>query len=110
MVAPWATAVLPYAPGVAAEWPDFDPQLEAAAEAYLGNVKQTFDASATVDATVLRGPTADALIEFVETNPIDLVVMTTHARAGLARALRGSTADRMLHGRAPVLFIRPQDA
>jgi nucleotide-binding universal stress UspA family protein len=109
-VAPWSTAVLPFAAGSSTEWPDLDPQLEAAAEGYLSKVRKMLDASTKVDLNVLRGSTADALLEFVEEKPIDLVVMTTHARAGIARALFGSTADRMLHGRAPVLFIRPKDA
>ena len=36
------------------------------------------------------------------------MVMTTHARSGVARAILGSTAERMLQGRAPVLLLRPE--
>jgi len=36
--------------------------------------------------------------------------MTSHARAGLARAVLGSVADRMLQGHAPVLLVRPEGA
>jgi nucleotide-binding universal stress UspA family protein len=36
-----------------------------------------------------------------------LVVMATHARTGLARAMLGSVADRMLQATAPVLLVRP---
>jgi nucleotide-binding universal stress UspA family protein len=35
--------------------------------------------------------------------------MTTHARGGFARAALGSTADRLLQGKAPVLLVRPED-
>ena len=39
--------------------------------------------------------------------PVELVVMTSHGRHGLARWTLGSVADRMLHGPAPVLVLHP---
>jgi nucleotide-binding universal stress UspA family protein len=63
-----------------------------------------------VDAFIVRGAVADGLMDVSEKQDIDLVVMTTHARRGLARAALGSTADRMLQGKVPVLLIRPDEA
>ena len=59
-------------------------------------------------AFIVRGAAAEPLISFEETEGVDLVVMTTHARSGVARAVLGSTAERMLHGSAPVLLLRPE--
>ncbi len=58
---------------------------------------------------VLMGDTARSIIEFSEKEDVDLVVMTTHGKSGLRRAVMGSVADVVIResGR-PVLVIRPQ--
>jgi len=94
-------------------YPSFDPirlnrELDDAAAAYLDQVRQRADDVA--EAKVLRGPPADALIECVADEHIDLVVMTSHTRSGLPRAVLGSVADRLLQGAAPVLLVRPESA
>ena len=86
--------------------PQVDEELEKGAKTYLREQEAKVQGT-TVDAFVVRGAVADGLIDFVEKEGIDLVVMTTHARKGLARATLGSVADRMLQGNAPVLLIRP---
>ncbi len=88
-------------------WPTLDDELVASATAYLENVRSTI--KDTVDIRVPQGPSADALLNFVETSGVDLVVMATHGRAGVQRAVLGSTADRMLQGPAPVFLMRPQE-
>jgi nucleotide-binding universal stress UspA family protein len=107
-VAPLAAAAVPSFMGSTIAWPDLDPQLQASANSYLSRVGEALGASA--ETTVLRGDAADALLAYVEDRAVDRVVMTTHARKGIARSLLGSTADRMLHGRAPILLIRPESA
>jgi nucleotide-binding universal stress UspA family protein len=63
-----------------------------------------------VVASVVTGHPAAALCEYVESHPMDLVVMTTHGRGGLGRLLLGSVADRMLRQVAkPVLLLHPQE-
>jgi nucleotide-binding universal stress UspA family protein len=47
-----------------------------------------------------------ALEQYAEAASVDLVVMTTHGRGGIARAALGSVTDRMLGGVAPVLIVR----
>lgn len=88
-------------------WPMLDDDLIASATAHLEKTRSSLDQP--VEIRVLQGARADALLSFVEANAVDLVVMATHGRAGLQRALLGSTADRMLGGRAPVLLIRPEE-
>ena len=58
---------------------------------------------------VLVGDTARSVIEFSEKENIDMVVMTTHGKSGLKRAVMGSIADALIRQSGkPVLAIRPQ--
>ncbi len=104
-VVPWATQAYPYTlPDTYV--PQIDQELESAATAYLRKHEKLVT-EVPVDAFVVRGAVADGLIDFVDREGIDLVVMTTHARRGLARAALGSVADRLLQSAAPVMLIRP---
>lgn len=105
----WAAQAYPYSlPD--AYLPQIDEELESGAKAYLRRHEDALKGKADVDAFVVRGAVADGLMDVVEKQTIDLVVMTTHARAGIARAALGSTADRMLQGAAPVLLVPPDEA
>lgn len=58
---------------------------------------------------VLIGDPAHSIMEFSEKENIDLVVMTTHGRSGLKRAIMGSIADVVIRESGkPVLVVRPQ--
>lgn len=101
----WAVQTYPYSlPD--AYIPQIDEEMEAGAKAYLGRKQKEVEGT-PVDAFVVRGAVADGLMDICEKHGVDLVVMTTHARSGIARAALGSTADRMLQGKVPVLLIRP---
>ena len=57
---------------------------------------------------VVEGNTADALLRYADESAIDLIVMTTHGRSGLARAVLGSVSDQVVRrSRCPVLLARP---
>lgn len=101
---PWAADRYVYLP----PYPysaELEGELETAGREYLEKVQRDIDMETEI--AVVRGQPADALMTYVADNDVDLVVMTTHARSGLARIALGSTADRMLHGKAPVLLIPP---
>jgi nucleotide-binding universal stress UspA family protein len=104
----WAVQSYPYSlPD--AYVPQLDTELEEGAKAYLRKQEERIRADVPdIAAYAVRGAVADGLIEFEEQKDVDLVVMTTNARTGIARAALGSTADRLLQGRAPVLLIRPE--
>lgn len=104
---PSAAEAYPYA-GPATFIPSLDAALEREAETYIRKRQASITAKIEVDRAVVRGPAAPALLSFVDEKQVDLVVMTTHARSGIARAALGSTAERMLHGTAPVLLLRPE--
>lgn len=61
-----------------------------------------------VSATVEEGPIADALRGHALRHGVDLIVMATHARRGMARAFLGSVADQLIRETGiPVLVVRP---
>jgi nucleotide-binding universal stress UspA family protein len=79
---------------------------EAAA---LSRLAQSFESGgARLQPTLRRGEPADVIPEFVVAEGIDLVVMGTVARAGIAGMLIGNTAERILR-RLPcsVLAVKP---
>lgn len=48
----------------------------------------------------------EAILEVAEERQVDLIVMGTHGRTGLARAVIGSVADRVVrHARVPVVLV-----
>lgn len=85
-----------------------DEELNKAAESYLDGVAKGLDADLNVATEVLRGAPADCLIDLVAREHVDLVVMSSHTRSGVARAVLGSVADRMTRSNAPVLLVRPE--
>jgi nucleotide-binding universal stress UspA family protein len=63
-----------------------------------------------VSSKLLRGAPWDQIVSAASEDPrIDLIVMGTHGRTGLARALIGSVAERVVrHAPCTVLVIRAQ--
>ncbi|HEX6293159.1 MAG TPA: universal stress protein [Herpetosiphonaceae bacterium] len=89
---------------------ELDAQMRKHEEEYLNLVHTRLMHDIEIDTrcAVIDGPTAAMLIQHIKAEQIDLVVMTTHGRGGMARFWLGSTADEVVrHGAAPVLMIRP---
>lgn len=75
---------------------------QAAAETAAAGVK--------TETVLLEGEPASELVDYEATGNIDLVVMSTHGRTGLARFVYGSVAERILrHGTKPILLNRVQE-
>ena len=56
---------------------------------------------------VIVGKVAENIVDYADTNEIDLILIATHGRSGINRWARGSIADRVLHSSsAPVLMVR----
>ncbi len=56
---------------------------------------------------MLEGPPAEEIVRFARARRVDLIVMGTHGRAGLAKLLVGSVADRVVAAAScPVLTVR----
>jgi nucleotide-binding universal stress UspA family protein len=61
----------------------------------------------TVSASVERGPVVDALIGYAKRHQVDLIVMRSHGRTGIARVWFGSAADGLIRESGiPVLVVR----
>jgi nucleotide-binding universal stress UspA family protein len=85
--------------------------LEAArteADAYLSEVAGPYrDRGLDVHAEVLTdGMPAPSVLRFARDNGADLIVVGTHGRGGLSRAVLGSVADKVVRGAScPVLVV-----
>jgi nucleotide-binding universal stress UspA family protein len=59
---------------------------------------------------VMNGPPVATILDYVETNDIDLVVMGTHGRGPMQHVLLGSVAERVVrHCSAPVLTVHEKE-
>lgn len=78
------------------------------AETHLQDLVARLAKDGVVAASFIRiGNAVDEIVRFVDENSIDLVVMGTHGRSGLAHLLVGSVAERVVRTcKAPVLTIR----
>ena len=61
-----------------------------------------------VTASLQQGPIVDTLMGYARRHRVDLIVMRSHVRKGLARAWFGSVADKLIRESGiPVLVVRP---
>jgi nucleotide-binding universal stress UspA family protein len=93
---------------------ELDERASAAERAYLDTLAARLrdESSGRIDAAFLEGAindsVADLLATYVRDQAVDLVVMTTHGRGGLARFWLGSVADELVRRLPePVLLLRP---
>lgn len=71
------------------------------------DVRRLADAGFDVALVVRFGDPAQELADLVDEEGIDAVVMATHGRSGLSRAVMGSVAERLLRMvRVPVVMVR----
>ncbi|MDO8501830.1 MAG: universal stress protein [Gemmatimonadaceae bacterium] len=85
-------------------------QLQSAELADLYAIAAECRAHSTVNVTASLeyGPVVDALIGYARRHNVDLIVMRSHARRGLARMWFGSVADGLIRESGiPVLVVRP---
>ncbi|MEE8306754.1 MAG: universal stress protein [Gammaproteobacteria bacterium] len=61
----------------------------------------------TVQMVTIEGRPHLQIIQYAETNQVDLIVMCTRGQSGLSRWLMGSVSDRVVRGAdVPVLLVR----
>ncbi len=85
-------------------------RLEADARGYLERVVIGLDGQVprVTPRVVVNRRAPDAILAEVNAHPGTLVALATHARAGLARLVLGSVADKVIRGTTgPVLVYRP---
>lgn len=79
------------------------------AERYLAGKAITLPAALACEQLVLRGNASAELIALARAVDIDLVVLASHGRTGLSRALHGSVAADLIYAGLPSLIV-PQGA
>lgn len=88
-----------------------EPDAEASLQDYLATVARDL-APANVRGDVRVAPVTDfaaTILREARAQHSDLIVMATHGRSGLRRAMLGSVADKVLRGSTiPVLLYRPR--
>lgn len=61
-----------------------------------------------VETVAIPGTAGEAILNYANTNSVNLITIATHGRGGLQRAVFGSVADYVLRESGlPVLVIRP---
>lgn len=77
---------------------------------YLDAVKARLASEGVpVETGLVSGDAASQILEFAETQAVDLIVMCTHGRSGFQRWLFGSVAEKVMrHSACPVLSVRPK--
>ena len=77
---------------------------------YLEEVaKGLRESSLEVETRLQKGDPGRVIIEMAESTEIDLVILSSHGRTGLARWVYGSVAEKILHqARCPMMLIRAQ--
>ncbi|MFA9517303.1 universal stress protein [Halopenitus sp. H-Gu1] len=90
---------------------EIESELRATAESTLEDVVSACEAeSITVQTSIASGHPADSILEYIDTNDIDLVVMGTHSRGRLSRFLRESVAEQVAQAASvPVLTVRSRE-
>ena len=81
----------------------------AFSELYALAVECRCISSAEIGVDLEQGPVADALERYAKRNEIDLIVISSHGRRGIARLSLGSVTDSLIRGTTiPVLVVKPK--
>ncbi len=82
--------------------------LKAAQKKMSVKAKEDFKAFKKVEARVAQGSPAEKIIEAAQKEGMDLIIMGTHGRKGIERAIFGSVCDKVVRNApCPVLTINP---
>jgi nucleotide-binding universal stress UspA family protein len=109
-VPPYLTDTFPVIEGVNPAW---DEQVLSAADSYAKGLASRLEASGlTADGDADQASDVpDTIVKVAEKTNADLIVMSTHALTGPARALFGSVADAVVRkSHCPVLLVHRADA
>ncbi len=84
---------------------DIEPTEEAKAE--LEDLRKSICHIVRTEAVLRHGEPYREIIRAASELEIDLIILSTHGRSGMARVLLGSTAEKVMrHARCPVLVVR----
>jgi nucleotide-binding universal stress UspA family protein len=97
------TAISPFAPPV-----DVEPLIEGCEKELRSILAKVRAQWPKAEAELRRGPPSDTIVEAAKAFGCDLVVIGTRGRRGVARALLGSVAEKVVRSSPiPVLTVHP---
>lgn len=80
---------------------------EAAKEAFAAGEAKLLPPELLRETALCRGHPYEEIVRLAQETDADLIIMTTHGHAGVARIFLGSTAERVIrHAPCPVLAVR----
>ncbi len=90
---------------------DIESRIRSEVVGYLNRLKETLQREVTsVTTAVAEGSPADKIIDYSQSNNIDLIAMSTHGRSGIGRWVFGSVTEKVLQsGDKAVLVVRPKE-
>src|SRR5207244_10085586 len=88
---------------------DISDQLEESAEKELPRLAESDEvADLNIEEVIVHGDAAAEIVRVANEREVDLIVISSHGRAGLGRILFGSTAEAVVrHASCPVLVVKP---
>ena len=90
---------------------DFTRVVERAEEGLAAEAERVRGAGISCESAMLVGRPDTEIVERARTTRADLIIMGTHGRSGLAHALLGSNAERVVqHSPCPVLIVPKREA
>lgn len=96
--------------GLGLDLPKYVSESKAAVEKSLaGVVDPKWAAGRTVVKAMVEGSPKSEIVAYARKHHIDLIVLATHGRSGLAHVLMGSVAESVVRtAPCPVLTVRPE--
>ena len=87
-------------------------EYENESKQYLAKIEKRLQkAGLAAHSQVLMGKPSNEILCFANSNPFNLIVMSTHGKSGVLRWAYGSVVDKVLHGvSSPVFLVRPEEA
>jgi nucleotide-binding universal stress UspA family protein len=86
----------------------FEAEIVEGAEKKLQELVQETFPEGSCRAQVVLGDAAEEILNYVESEGIDLIIMGTHGRKGIERIIFGSVAERVVKkSPVPVLTVNP---
>lgn len=83
------------------------PSSTAAAEEYMAQIKERLDGELKIQTRIVSGVPALAIVPAARELAADLIVMTSHGRTALGRAVYGSVTDAVLRNASVPVLVAP---
>lgn len=85
-------------------------QMLAGSEKELKALQRTIPADVVSEAVISEGNSYVEIVRAAKERGVDLIILSTHGRTGLAHVFVGSTAERVVrHAGCPVLIVRERE-